>query len=502
MDFQQAQYAIDLLVKRIRTGRLALPDFQRDFVWSPSQVVELLDSVAREWPIGSLLLLSGPTQFAFRPIDDGPRIDSDHLDLYILDGQQRVTALYHAIANVSPFCYYVDFSALLADEEDCIKWERRGRFEKEYPTRAARASAQKALIQDVWETETFYEWLQHCPSSVDRAQVLRVRQQRLMGLQTSVYKIMAIVLDQSIELEALARIFETLNRTGVALNAFDLMVAAMYPTGFRLRDEWELAKDRYQDLRTYEVNELELLRLIALLVRIEQGRGASRGVRQGDLLSLKRSFVTEYWERAAACYADALSFVRTEFGVVSPEVVPAWTMILSVASALYVNLEVRDIHAWWQTSLLRQSYAQAANTRVVSDVDSMFRDARIGLDSLPVPPPAFYLDKPARSNGLITRGMAALIVRAGGVDPLTGESLRTYERLALRAWDAERQTLRRLGADDEIASVVVLSAESDRHLGRAPSSWRLERLKSTLTSQGIGPEAGRRSSSFMNTIFG
>lgn len=74
MDFQQQQYAIDVLVQRVRTGRLALPDFQREFVWNPSRVVELIDSVSRQWPIGSLLLLSGPQPFAIRPIDSGPAV--------------------------------------------------------------------------------------------------------------------------------------------------------------------------------------------------------------------------------------------------------------------------------------------------------------------------------------------------------------------------------------------------------------------------------------------
>ena len=101
MNFQQVRHPIDYVIQRVRTGRLALPDFQREFVWSPGQVVELLDSISRQWPIGSLLLLSGPQPFAFRAIEGAPATSGTELDLYILDGQQRVTALYHAIANVS-----------------------------------------------------------------------------------------------------------------------------------------------------------------------------------------------------------------------------------------------------------------------------------------------------------------------------------------------------------------------------------------------------------------
>ncbi|MFE1027194.1 DUF262 domain-containing protein [Streptomyces sp. NPDC058818] len=33
-----------------------LPKFQRGFVWTPEQVLYLLDSVRRNYPVGSLLM--------------------------------------------------------------------------------------------------------------------------------------------------------------------------------------------------------------------------------------------------------------------------------------------------------------------------------------------------------------------------------------------------------------------------------------------------------------
>ena len=43
------------LVEEASSGGLALPSFQRKFVWEPSDILALLDSMLREFPIGSLL---------------------------------------------------------------------------------------------------------------------------------------------------------------------------------------------------------------------------------------------------------------------------------------------------------------------------------------------------------------------------------------------------------------------------------------------------------------
>src|SRR4051794_15261833 len=47
---------VEELAARILNGDIILPKFQREFVWSKRQVIELWDSIARNYPIGSVLL--------------------------------------------------------------------------------------------------------------------------------------------------------------------------------------------------------------------------------------------------------------------------------------------------------------------------------------------------------------------------------------------------------------------------------------------------------------
>ena len=65
---------------------------------------------------------------------------------------------------------------------------------------------------------------------------------------------------KGIELEALARIFETINRTGMKLDAFDLMVSVLYPKGFHLRDRWDEAVLQFPVLAEMNTGGLEILK--------------------------------------------------------------------------------------------------------------------------------------------------------------------------------------------------------------------------------------------------
>ena len=85
------------LIEDIRTGRVALPDIQRPFVWSSSKVRDLFDSMYRGYPIGTLMLWETGAEVGTRRIGVG---DSDRApQLLIVDGQQRLTSLYAVLTG-------------------------------------------------------------------------------------------------------------------------------------------------------------------------------------------------------------------------------------------------------------------------------------------------------------------------------------------------------------------------------------------------------------------
>lgn len=88
---------VSRLVTRIEQGDIKLPVFQRKFVWKPAQILELLDSIYRGYPIGSLLFwLSSEPLATERDLGDFnlPPTPDKYPRNYVLDGQQRLATIY------------------------------------------------------------------------------------------------------------------------------------------------------------------------------------------------------------------------------------------------------------------------------------------------------------------------------------------------------------------------------------------------------------------------
>lgn len=86
------QHLIEHILNWVKTGEVAIPEIQRPFVWSSSQVRDLLDSLYQGYPVGYLIVWQNPSV----RLKDG---SISHGKKILIDGQQRVTALSAALAG-------------------------------------------------------------------------------------------------------------------------------------------------------------------------------------------------------------------------------------------------------------------------------------------------------------------------------------------------------------------------------------------------------------------
>jgi hypothetical protein len=86
MAYEQIQ--IREIVERAVSHKWSIPEFQRGFVWKPSQVRDLAESLRLDFPIGSLLVWN-----SHRLVEEQSAIDAQRPGLWVVDGQQRTTAL-------------------------------------------------------------------------------------------------------------------------------------------------------------------------------------------------------------------------------------------------------------------------------------------------------------------------------------------------------------------------------------------------------------------------
>lgn len=91
---------ISTVLDQIENGQMALPEFQRGYVWNRDQVRGLVRSLYKRYPVGSLLAWNtDSSQANARGVDLG---NAGQQVKMLLDGQQRMTSLYGIIKGKPP----------------------------------------------------------------------------------------------------------------------------------------------------------------------------------------------------------------------------------------------------------------------------------------------------------------------------------------------------------------------------------------------------------------
>ena len=92
------------LLDDVGNAKMQLPDFQRPWVWDDEHIKGLLVSISRGFPVGAIMTLDsgGDVRFHSKPVESVTWDGTPDLSRYLLDGQQRLTALYQALRHSGP----------------------------------------------------------------------------------------------------------------------------------------------------------------------------------------------------------------------------------------------------------------------------------------------------------------------------------------------------------------------------------------------------------------
>lgn len=97
--YRNTGYSLSHLVEDIKVGRIGLPDIQRPFVWSSAKTRDLLDSMYRGYPIGTLMFWETGAEVGTRQIGTAETGRTSTPQLLVVDGQQRLTSLFAVITG-------------------------------------------------------------------------------------------------------------------------------------------------------------------------------------------------------------------------------------------------------------------------------------------------------------------------------------------------------------------------------------------------------------------
>lgn len=111
--------SLDDWFTRIRTGQVRLPRFQRFEAWGHREVADLLQTVVDELPAGAVLVLEigDESPFVHRTLAGAPE-PTERITELLLDGQQRLTALWRSLTEDYPDrSFFIDTRDVDADED-------------------------------------------------------------------------------------------------------------------------------------------------------------------------------------------------------------------------------------------------------------------------------------------------------------------------------------------------------------------------------------------------
>src|SRR5687768_6880867 len=88
------------LLDEVVGGKVVLPEIQRAYVWKGPQVAKLMDSLYKEYPSGQILLWDTMDLPITKNLEGvkSPALPAVGSPKIVLDGQQRLTSLFKALA--------------------------------------------------------------------------------------------------------------------------------------------------------------------------------------------------------------------------------------------------------------------------------------------------------------------------------------------------------------------------------------------------------------------
>jgi hypothetical protein len=372
---------ISRLVTRIEQGDIKIPKFQRGFIWRQPQVLELLDSIYRGFPIGSLLFWLTERKLADeRDIGgfDLPATPDKYPRNYTLDGQQRLTTIYGALRAPTKPGIPVNVKFDLESEE--LLPDDGARTESQVPMN---------ILFNTPKFRQFQQGLLMQPNS----DALVEKSDRLHETFRE-YSIPVVTVTEA-DIEQVSPIFERINSTGTKLTVFDLMVAATWSEDFDLNDHVSEILQELEEKDFGELDRVTVLRALSTCVLGSAKRESILGLRKLD-----RDELTKQMERTKEAVRRATDFLTTEVCIMSDAFLPYERQLVVLA---YVMSQMPHLDATQADTLQRWFWRTSFSERYRRGGEGLFdTDLEVTVAALSNPDKLTHFGREVDADQFIT----------------------------------------------------------------------------------------------------
>jgi hypothetical protein len=471
MLFETNPVNLSELVAKVRSGNIQLPDFQRPWKWDDERISSLLATVTLGYPLGVMMTLEtggSGLRFKPRPLDGAEVPEGTEPGELLMDGQQRLTSLFQALASGKPVdtmdargkkllrWYYIDIERSLnpsVDREDAIMSvpaDRRmpdtsgKRVALDLNTQDAECSAGMFPLRLVFDPQARAKWMR-AYGSTDDARWDRWTAFESTSLKSiESYQVPIIRLTKDTPKEAVCTVFENVNTKGVQLTVFELLTAAYaadpdyyaeHGEDFHLPGGWHAVKERLaQHEPVSEFDDTDFLRAICL-VSTHFGRKGRADVdpfdqpaascKRADILTLPLKEYIRWAPEIESALEWSSGFLARQ-GVFDSYDLPYRSQITSLAAIRTVLGDESDspatedkIARWFWCGVLGEQYSGSLDSRLPRDLEQVVAWVRGGGEPTSVTEASFHaarLDTMSTRNSAAYKGVCGLLLKQGCID--------------------------------------------------------------------------------------
>jgi hypothetical protein len=356
------------LVRDIVAGKLRIPNFQRRYVWRRSQMVDLLDSIRRRYPIGSLLVWDTDEDLGSRPTIGHISIPKAEVGVYshVLDGHQRLSTLAGTLTAPTDENTGVE-------DDDPERWTIWYNAQDEQFEHLKHGEAYQAWHFPMHKLMDTIAFLDECRRILEqggeKGNIYVSRVQELLRTFNE-YKL-PVVRIRNTELTQAVDIFARLNSKGQAMSADQMVTALMYKEDSKGKAELNLAEvidELLEMLDSYgfgHLNRTIVLRgLLACLKEDSTDWTRLTDKKRGDLQRSLPGVI----KPTTAAMEQAAQFLNS-IGVHNDRLLP-YAMQLVVLTAFFLNCKQPGsdqkafLKRWFWVSSYIGWFASASTTRV------------------------------------------------------------------------------------------------------------------------------------------
>lgn len=404
---------VEELVTMVARGELRLPEMQRRYVWPATRVRDLLDSLYRGYPSGTILVWETDQEATpMRDLAVSQGKNAFMTQKLLLDGQQRLTSLC-AVVNGEPVSVRnrkrpieilfnvnhpdgppieftevdddLEFPTLeLGDDEADEESELEGpNIQQRLSRRTFVISSKQLLAIPTWVkvSEVFKaeksDWALLKPLGLQPDDPLyekyTKRLQRLRRIKS--YPYVMQVLERNLAYEEVAEIFVRVNSLGVKLRGSDLALAQVTA---RWQNSLKLFEDFAEDLEDSWFT-LDVGLLVRAMVVFATHQSRFKTVQNVPVPKMKES-----WEEAKRGLQFAVNFLRTNAGIEdesllsSPLIIVALAAFGSVRNHRLSDDEEKALLKWVLVANARGHFSRGSTETILDqDLNLIFKESPI-----------------------------------------------------------------------------------------------------------------------------